>query len=176
MKKKYIMEEWKQILGYEGYYEISNFGNVRSMKRCVTYQNGVTVRYKSKERKPSISDYRIIALSKDGLIKLCKISRLVAIHFIETDNKRTIVNHKDYNKHNDHYSNLEWVNNSENIIHSNIRNKKSQTGIFYDSNRKKWAAYIYRNSKNIFVGRFNTESEAIEKQKQRFNEINKGKY
>ena len=83
------MEEYKDIIGYEDYYQISNYGNVRSKDRVVKYKDGRTIRYSGKQRKPSHSEYRMIALSKDGKVKLKKISRLVAIHFIDkTENKK----------------------------------------------------------------------------------------
>lgn len=125
------MEVWKDIIGYESLYQISNKGNVKSKERVIIYNNGKSVFYKSKERKPSISEYRKIALSKNNSVKLFKISRLVAIHFLPKNLNRNVVNHKDYNKFNDDVENLEWVSNSENIIHSNKRNNKL-IGIFFD--------------------------------------------
>lgn len=168
-------EIWKDIVGYEGLYQISNFGNVKSLDRVVKYCNNKTYVYKSKIRKPSVSEYRLIALSKNGLVKMVKISRLVALHFLETDSNRKIVNHKDFNKHNDNIENLEWVSYSENSIHSFKRQNKLR-GIFYDKKRLKWACYLYRDNKNIFVGRFLTKKEAIIKQKEKLIQYSESKY
>lgn len=168
-------EIWKDIIGYENIYQVSNLGNIKSLDRIVKYSNGKIYKYKGKLRNPSISEYRLIALSKNNKVSMVKISRLVAIHFIKKDNKRNIVNHKDHNKLNDCVDNLEWVNHSENSLHSSNRHNKLR-GIFYDKKRERWASYIYRNNKNIFVGRFHTKEEAIEKQKEKLKEYDYSKY
>jgi hypothetical protein len=170
------MEIWKDIIGYEDYYQISNYGNIKAKERIVLYSNGIKTRYPSKIRKPSLSEYRMIALSKNGVTKVFKISRLVALHFIEIDKSRNVVNHKDFNKHNDNVLNLEWVTNSENVLHSNNRNKKEIKGIFFDIKRNKWCCYLYRNNKNIFIGRFITKEEAILQQKIKLNDFTQDKY
>ena len=168
------MEKWKDIKGYEGYYKISNYGNVKSIDRIVTYSSGKKVFYKSKKRKASISEYRMIVLCKNRRCKGFKISRLVAEHFLNKKNGKNIVNHIDGNKHNDNVNNLEWCTYSENTLHAfnnNLNKKKNEvSGVFFEKRRNKWASYIYRNNKNIFVGRFNTEEEAI---KERENELKK---
>ena len=160
-----IMEKWKKIKGYEGYYMISNYGNIKSESRQVRYSNGRIVNYKSKIRKPSVSEYRLIALSKNGNTKMFKISRLVASHFLKAKKDKNVVNHIDGNKHNDFHKNLEWCTTSDNNIHafeSGLSNKKNKvSGVFYEKRRGKWAAYLYRNNKNVFVGRFSDYSEAV---------------
>jgi hypothetical protein len=164
------MEIWKEIPKYEGYYEISNYGNVRTLDRVIINSKGVKSYYGGKVRKPSVNEYRIIILSKNGTAKGFKISRLVALLFVGGGNSvKNIVNHIDGNKLNDHYENLEWCTTSYNIIHSfenGMSSKKNEVpGVFYDKKRNKWASYLYRDNKNIFIGRFNTEQEAINKRK-----------
>lgn len=170
------MENWKDIKGYEGYYQVSNLGRIKSLKRTVCYSNGKSVTYAEKIRKSSNSEYRLIALSKDGNVKMFKISRIVANHFLNKVEGKYIVNHIDGNKHNDHVENLEYVTTSENIIHAFenglIQKKNKISGIFYDENRKRWCSYLYRNNKNIFLGRFLSENEAIEAREKYINEKN----
>ncbi|UOL47443.1 hypothetical protein vBVpPvVp04M_00055 [Vibrio phage vB_Vp_PvVp04_M] len=101
------MEEFRDISGYEGLYQISNFGRVRSVDRLVTYSNGTSRLHKGIIRKPSICEYNMIVLSKNGKLKTKKISRLVASHFIENPHNLRVVNHIDGNKHNDKVENLE---------------------------------------------------------------------
>jgi hypothetical protein len=91
----YTDELWKDIKGYEGYYQISSLGRVRSLDRTVTYKNGKTAKYKGSMRSPSVSEYRLIALSKNGRVSVKKISRLVAGHFLFKVDGKNIVNHID---------------------------------------------------------------------------------
>jgi len=170
----YTDELWKDINGYEGYYQISTLGNVRSLDRIVTYKNGRTAKYKGSMRSPSVSEYRLIALSKDGSVSVKKISRLVAEHFLFKIDGKDIVNHIDGNKKNDCVANLEWCTLSENSIHAfenNLSSKKNKVaGVFYEKRRGKWASYLYRNSKNIFIGRYETQLQAIEARENYINE------
>lgn len=101
-------EKWKDINGYEGLYQISNFGNVNSL-------------YTNKILKPKITKdgYKEIGLIKNGIKKFFRIHRLVALHFcINPDiNKYNIVNHIDGDRCNNVYTNLEWCDNSWNQWH-----------------------------------------------------------
>lgn len=108
----FAMEEiWKDIPGYEGLYQVSNLGRVKSFDRYVEYDNGRGIHYhKGRFIKPSISPggYRIIGLYKEKVRRSAKVSRLVAEAFIPNPDNLPIVNHKDENKTNDTVENLEW--------------------------------------------------------------------
>lgn len=110
------MEKWKQIQGYEGFYEISNFGNVRSIDRVTN--NGK--RLKGKIIKPSktTNGYLMTRLCRDGRAIAYQIHRLVAIHFVENPYNKPIVNHNDGDKTNNRYDNLTWSTSSENTLHA----------------------------------------------------------
>lgn len=168
------MEKWREIKGYEGYYEVSSLGRIRSMDRVVVYSNKRKYTYKSKIRATSNSEYRLIALSKHGVVKMFKVSRLVAIHFLKEVKGKEIVNHKDGDKHNDNIKNLEWCTYSENSLHAfetGLKTKKNKvSGVFFHKERGKWCSYLYRNNKNIFVGRFKTENEAIKEREKKIKE------
>ena len=112
-------EEWKPILGYEGYYEISNFGNVRSLD-IVENINGGKRKRKGKLRKLSIKDngYYFLILYKNNVSKNLYIHRLVMENFSKEIPDGYEVNHIDGNKANNHISNLEIVTHQENIVHS----------------------------------------------------------
>lgn len=102
------MEKWIAAIGYDGKYEISNYGNVR---------NTVTGKY----LKPSISKtgYYFVKLDRAGAPrKNAFIHRLVAENFILPVNGKFQVNHKDGDKSNNCVENLEWVTPAENIQHS----------------------------------------------------------
>ena len=112
-KKMTNPEIWKDVKGYEGKYEISNFGRVKSHVKI-----GTPTYYKT----PILSTpgYYTVCLSKDGKVsRSVGIHRLVAEAFVEnTDKTKTEVNHKDGNKLNNYYENLEWVTRKENNEHA----------------------------------------------------------
>lgn len=111
------MEIWKDIKGYEGLYQISNYGRVKSLKKNIIM-------------KPfNNNGYLRINLYKNGKSKKYLIHILVAEHFIsEKPFKDAEINHKDLNKKNNHVDNLEWVNPSKNVKHAieNINGRKEK--------------------------------------------------
>lgn len=115
-----LIEVWKDILGYEGYYQISNLGNVRSLDRYVRNGKG-TVRFvPGKLRKLDLlaDGYLGISLEKEGRVKYFKIHRLVAEAFIPNPENKPEVNHKDGDKTNPTVNNLEWATRSDNMDHA----------------------------------------------------------
>ena len=113
-------EIWKSIPGYEGIYEVSSYGNVKSLDRKITNSIGTTRLYKGKILKKNNDryGYPVCKLWKNSKGKNHTIHRLVAITFIENDDDKLLVNHIDGNKTNNHISNLEWCTNSENDLHA----------------------------------------------------------
>ena len=116
------MEEiWKEIPGYEGYFEVSNLGNFRSKDRMVPYKSGGALRkYPGKLLKvEQMQDgYQRIVLMKDAIKKRYMCHRLVALAFIPNPNNLEQVNHKDGVRNNNCISNLEWCTNTENQHHA----------------------------------------------------------
>ena len=96
-----LQEEWKDIAGYEGLYQISSHGNVRSVPRKGTRGGAVLASYGS-------SGYLQTHLCRDGIAKTFQVHRIVATHFLENPYELPEVNHKDENKTNNHADNLEW--------------------------------------------------------------------
>jgi predicted DNA-binding protein YlxM (UPF0122 family) len=113
------MERWKNVDGYEGKYEISDHGKVRS--------NWFGKSKILKTHKMS-SGYDQLNLYKNKKHKKWSIHRLVAKHFIDNPDNKLEVNHKDGNKDNNHYLNLEWMTHSENFAHAygNIFDNKGE--------------------------------------------------
>lgn len=109
------MELWKDIEGFEGYYQISNKGNVRSVNRFdgVHDRQGSQIRQNLKH-----NGYLQVGLRKHGKRKWFGVHRLVAIHFIENPDNKPQVNHIDGNKLNNTVENLEWVTGRENQRHA----------------------------------------------------------
>lgn len=102
-------ERWLPIPGYEGYYEVSNTGKVKSLTRTITDSNGRQVTYIGKEKIQKINNgYYVVGLNKNGVKKIFKVHRLVALAFIPNPKNLPIVNHKDENKLNNNINNLEW--------------------------------------------------------------------
>lgn len=112
--------EFRPVCGYEGMYEVSNTGLVRSQERKVPVKNFLRI-YKSRILKPSKSrkGYLRVALYKDGVQNVVEVHRLVALAFIENgDATKNQVNHKDGMKENNNVYNLEWVTPKENTRHA----------------------------------------------------------
>lgn len=104
-----LVETWKSVIGYEGYYEVSNIGRVRSVARRVSAYVGGYRDVPSCILQPSGSEsYLSVNLSKGGMAKSHRIHVLVAKAFVPNPEKRPQVNHIDTNKRNNHYTNLEW--------------------------------------------------------------------
>jgi hypothetical protein len=114
-----VEEIWKDVVGYEGLYEISNLGNLRSCGKYVWNRFSYCYR-DGKIMKQNIDRYgysRAI-LSKDGYQKNKQIHRLVAEAFIDNPYNLPEVNHKDCNKTNNNVDNLEWITGIENTRHA----------------------------------------------------------
>ena len=115
-----MKEVWKDISGYEGYYQVSTSGNVRSKTRKVyNPRYGEQLRL-GKMLSPAINKngYVQVGLSKNGIRKSLKVHSLVAKAFLKEITGKKEVNHKDGNKLNNHIDNLEWCNRSENVLHA----------------------------------------------------------
>ena len=113
-------EVWKSIEGFEGFFQISNHGRIRSLDRYVNARNGGKRFEHGRIMKSSINSrkYYILPLRKNGYVKTFRINRLVAIAFIPNPENKPEVNHIDGDKQNNHVKNLEWSTHKENIKHA----------------------------------------------------------
>ena len=111
------MEEWRDIKGYEGLYQISNKGNIKSLN----YKR--TGKEKIREGTIDNTGYKIISLCKNGKVKKYLIHRLVAEAFLPNPDNLPQVNHKDENKLNNNVENLEWCTQEYNCNYG-TRNEK----------------------------------------------------
>ena len=112
-------EQWKDIKGYIGFYQVSEFGDVKSLKRVVTAKNDSIKKNKEKILKHGISNdgYRVVSLSKKGVIKSHRIHRLVAQAFIPNPLNKPLVHHINGDKLCNIIWNLEWVTAKENRLY-----------------------------------------------------------
>lgn len=130
MSIKITNEIWKQINGYEGLYEISNFGNVRSCERVVSHGKGSSSRkLKSKLIRPWDDNhgYHSVSLSKNGKVKKYKVHRLVAEAFIPNPEGKATVNHINEIRSDNRVSNLEWATYQENNNFGGHNDRVSKT-------------------------------------------------
>lgn len=121
MSATHIVEIWKDVKDFEGYYQVSNLGRVKSLKREIIqkHYSGVLSHHTTKERikKPQSqrNGYQIVDLNKNGTFTRKLLHRLVAETFIDNPNNYNYINHKDNDKKNNCVDNLEWCTQSYNI-------------------------------------------------------------
>lgn len=152
------MEIWKDIQGYEGLYQVSNYGNVKSLR-----SGKLLVPCKNQEN----CGHLHLQLYKDKKAKTHYVHRLVAVHFVPNPNNLGVVNHKDYNSLNNNSDNLEWCTQQQNVQYSSERMKKpkerhkiSNTGEKYI--RKVGNKYYVYIRRDFYVhGAFRSLDEAI---------------
>lgn len=113
-------EIWKDIKDYECYYQISNMGRVKTLKRYAINKLGNNILVKNIIRKQWTHSvgYLNVWLKKNGNKKQFFVHRLVAMEFISNNENKPTVNHKDGNKKNNNIENLEWNTHKENSIHA----------------------------------------------------------
>lgn len=114
------MVEWRDIPGYEGYYQVSNLGDIRSVTRVVIRSDGVNqIRNgRSIPKKMNNDGYLIVRLSKDAKRKQFGVHVLVALAFVPGYFDGAEVNHRDCDRTNNVPENLEWVTHADNIKHT----------------------------------------------------------
>lgn len=128
------MEEiWKGIKDFEGYYEVSNYGNIRSIDRLYHAEylkNSPIVHFKGQKIKARLNKdgYYIVTLKKLGNQKTFSVHRLVALHFVDNPLNKKCVDHINANRIDNRSFNLRWVSIRENqnnpITKINLRNAK----------------------------------------------------
>ncbi len=111
-------EIWKDIDGYEGIYQVSNLGRVKSFHG----------RNEKIMKQRFHRGYKIINLTKNKKVKTFRVGRLVAIAFIPNPERKPEVNHIDEVKSNDRVDNLSWVTSKENSNHGSLRARMSENG------------------------------------------------
>lgn len=113
-------EEWRDVVGYEGYYQVSNLGRVRALDRTVQHAYSGTQSLKGHMLTPfrGSEPYYSVMLSKNGKAKSLRVHRLVATAFVPNPDRLNCVNHKDGNKLNNSASNLEWCTQRRNVQHA----------------------------------------------------------
>lgn len=147
------MEEWKDIQNFEGLYQVSSYGRIKSLHKGEhILSQGFTGRR---------NERAVINLCKEGYCKTTIVYRLVAQAFLENpENKRT-VNHKDGNPLNNHINNLEWMTHSENTQHAHDAGLLLKRAKVYSKITKKTTYKLIQPNGIIWIikgnlGTFNT--------------------
>jgi len=113
-----VKEEWRDIKGYEGLYQVSNKGRVKSLDRTIVDSRGRIIQHKGRILKPVDSNgYFVVGLYINKKMKQFKVHRLIMQTFIPNPENKPEVNHKDGIKHNNNIKNLEWNTSKENVNH-----------------------------------------------------------
>ena len=126
------MEEWKDIADYEGIYQVSNLGRVKSLGNNKSRQEKIL------KLQLHRTGYLLVKLCKEGKKRNYKVHRLVAQAFIPNPDNKSQVNHRDENKSNNKVENLEWMTCKENINHGTrtSRTCKPICGINIKTNKR----------------------------------------
>lgn len=114
-----LKEEWKPIPGYEGLYEISNYGRVKSYQYVKTDKTNERILIPSKQ----LTGYVSVSLYKDRKMKTVHVHRLVAENFIPNPDNLPVVNHKDEIRSNNYVENLEWCTHAYNLSYGTTRER-----------------------------------------------------
>jgi len=146
------MESWLPIVGYDGKYEVSDLGRVKSFAR---YKDGKIIKPKFDK-----DGYMIVNLCNNG-VKNWKVHRLVLLTFLPIDEIKQ-VNHMNHITTDNRLCNLEWCSSSENNRFQRKREGCSSqyVGVTWFKNTKKWVAKCRFDGKNIYIGTFDDEKDA----------------
>tara|TARA_R110002050_G_scaffold245907_1_gene383575 strand:- start:367 stop:1158 length:792 start_codon:yes stop_codon:yes gene_type:complete len=157
MKEK---ENWKDVKGFEGAYQVSDLGNVKSLKRKDRLGRNVKERI-LKTQLNKTTGYSIISLTLNTKLITKHIHQLVAIAFLGhvPNGHKLVVNHIDENKNNNRLDNLEVVTTRENILKYKANNSTKILGAYKLSNGK-YTSLIVIEGKTIYLGTFDTELKA----------------
>ena len=149
-----IMEIWKDVVGYEGLYQVSNQGRVKSYAHLVKCRNGHRTQPSKVLTNCFDGNYYHVTLFKNNKRKVALVHRLVADAFISNPLNKETVNHIDGNKKNNFVGNLEWATNSENTQHA------FKTGLSTAQITHFRGVIAFKYPDGSFVGEYKSQHEA----------------
>lgn len=149
------LEIWKDIAGYEGYYQVSNYGNVKSLDRIVQSKQ-MQKSIKGKVLKKSLMKigYCSVNLCIKGKCRQSLIHRMVGMAFIPNPENKKEINHKNGIRHDNYYENLEWVTSRENQLHK-------YRVLKIDHSRPNLGRYGALHNNAVAVSQYSLEGEHI---------------
>ncbi|NQU54085.1 MAG: HNH endonuclease [Bacteroidetes bacterium] len=148
-------EIWKDVPGYEGIYQVSSMGMVKSLN----YKRTGSCRLL---KQTMLGEYLRVNLYKNGSLKTIHVHQLVAIVFKghKPSGHKLVVNHKNFIKKDNRYKNLEIVSNRINSNRKHLISSSKYTGVNWNKSKNKWEAGIVVNGKKKYLGTFHDEMEA----------------
>ncbi len=178
------VEIWRDIPNYEGYYQASNLGSIRSLDRTVQTINGQERLYKGRIKKDSVSNegYKQYSLNINGVNRTFLGSQLVAMTFLghEPNGSTLVVDHINGDKSDDKVENLRIVShraNTSTCFRSDRDSLSSEyAGVNWDKKLSKWGARIAHNKVQIYLGLYNTEVEASTAYQSALSKIKDGSF
>ena len=167
-------EIWKDIPNYEGLYQASNLGRIKSLKRVVCKSDGTIQTFKERILKYGIDKYYQVALSKNGIQRTIRVHKLVAICFLnhKPDGLKEVVDHIDNNPLNNCVSNLQLTTNRHNSSKDKSGGTSKYIGVSWHKSSKKWRASLSHKSIKYDLGYFKNEIEAHKAYQAKLKEIN----
>lgn len=172
-------EVWRDVIGYEGLYQVSNMGRVYSMPRKWESGNGRVCQHNGKILKPICSKlgYKKVILSLNSKNKTKAIHQLVAEAFLGhiPCGFKLVVDHINDIKTDNRVENLQVVSSRFNVYKTQGNYSSMQKGVSWHKVKKKWQAQIRIDRKVIFLGMFDCELKASEAYQNKLKEIENGK-
>jgi len=159
-----MKEIFKDVPNYEGIYQVSNLGKVKSLSRTIIRSNGYKITIKEKILKAYIStnNYLLVKLYKDKKCKTFQVHQLVAMAFLnhKPDGYKLVVDHIDNNSLNNNVDNLQIVTNRYNASKDRKGYSSKYVGVYFFKSRKKWVSQIQINGTTKHLGIFHNEYDA----------------
>lgn len=156
-------EVWKNVVGYEGLYEVSNLGRVKSKSRLRKCGSGFYITNDNIIHGAIDSGgYFCVCLRKNSISKTISVHKLIAIAFLNNNLKghKLEVNHINFDKLDNRLSNIELVTTRENGNKKHLKHSSIYTGVSWNKWAKKWSSQISIKRKTIHLGYFKNEFDA----------------
>ena len=177
------VEIWKDIPEYEGYYQASNLGRIRSLDRTVVFSDGRKRFCKGRVMKGGVNKgYRLTTLCINGIGRSFMFSQLVAMTFLghEPNGQTLVVDHINGDKSDNRVENLRIVTQRANISSCFRSNKDSFSsecaGIYWNEEKSKWQSQIQHKGVKTYLGLYNTEVEASNAYQSALSKIKDGSF
>lgn len=158
-------EIWKDIPNYEGIYQISNFGNLKSLDKWRNHSRNPSKKYLKQGfiMKQTIArGYKYVSLYKNREVKMFLVHQLMAITFLnhKPNGFKYVVDHIDNNGCNNNLNNLQLLTNRANVSKGKKGGTSKYTGVCWNKRDNIWMAYIQINGKRKHLGYFDDEYKA----------------
>lgn len=166
-------EIWKDIPGYEGIYQVSNLGRLKSLPRKINNRYSFFISKEKFLKSEVSSGYVVFYLSKETITKQKSLHQLLAITFLNhiPCGHKIVVDHINGNRLDNRLENLQLITNRENSCKDRINGTSKYPGVCWDKSRNKWMSRMKINNKNNYLGRFDTEEEAYLAYQNKLKEI-----